>query len=251
LIQPVNARAASPGADQSGVAKAGARRLLRFAPLLVLVVVATAAIAGGALGRLTPSALAEHRADWAATAQAHPVETLTLYVLAYAALTGAGLPVAMMLTLTGGLVFGTLEGGLATAAAGTLAAAASYAAARYAFADLLEAQLARRPRLERRVKGLRRRGFWYLLSARLMPMMPFPLVNVASGIARLPLPTYLGATVAGALPSSFLYAQLGSGLGQSLAAGRLRAALAAPAVWGPLVGLAVLSLVPALLQRKA
>jgi uncharacterized membrane protein YdjX (TVP38/TMEM64 family) len=226
------------------------RRLLRLLPALILLALSAAAVAGGALRDLSLSGVAAHRAAWAATAQAHPAEAFAAFVAIYALLTSVGLPVAMMLTLAGGLVFGGLLGGAATAVASVTAALIGYAAARSALSDLIQARLADGGRLERLVQALRTRGFWYMLAARLMPAMPFSLVNVGCGVARAPLGTYLAATVAGAIPTSFLYASLGAGLGDSLTARGVADAVRSPAIWLPLTGLAILALMPTILRRR-
>jgi len=86
-----------------------------------------------------------------------------------------------------------------------------------------------------------------MLSARLMPLFPFAPVNVAAGLARIPLRPYTAATLIGAVPSSFIYSSLGAGLDRTLAAPSA-AALSSPAVLWPLAGLAILALAPLALR---
>jgi uncharacterized membrane protein YdjX (TVP38/TMEM64 family) len=218
---------------------------------MLLLALAGVAVASGLTRELSLERLASHRTAWTAAAQAHPVQSVAIYIGAYALLTAAGLPIALVLTLTGGLIFGTLVGGLATAVACTAAALISYAAARYALADWFQGRLTAGSRMERMVQALRRSGFWYLLSARFMPVMPFSLLNFACGIAHVPLRTYVLTTLAGALPASMIYAGLGAGLGDSLDAGGIAHAAHSPTIWLALGGLAVLSLLPALLRRRS
>lgn len=225
--------------------------LPRFLPAVLLVAAAAAALAGGLAEHLTPAGIAAHRAGWIAVAQAHPAASVLSFVLLYAVLAGAGMPVSLLLSLTGGLVFGTELGGLAIVTAASLAALISYGAVRFAVADWVERRMTPGGRLHEMVESMRSRGFWVILSARLMPVMPFWLINVACGVARAPVRQFALATVIGAVPSSFIYAGLGSGLGASLSAGSIATAVRAPAVWLPLAALAVLSLAPALVRRRA
>lgn len=227
------------------------RRLVRLLPVLGLAAVAAAFFASGAGSSLSPAGLAAHAQDWRHDAAQEPLASLAIYVTAYAALTAAGLPVALMLTIAGGLVFGAVEGALAASAAANLAALVTYAAARSALAPVLVRRLPAEGRLAGVVAGLRRQGFWPILSARLMPVMPFALVNVASGLARVPLPAFVGATIVGGLPSSFIYGGLGAGLGANLSAGDLGQAARSPLIWAPLLGLSVLSLLPVVIARRA
>jgi uncharacterized membrane protein YdjX (TVP38/TMEM64 family) len=225
------------------------RTLLRLLPAALLVGAAAAALAGGLAEHLTPAGIAQHRAAWIALAHAHPAASVISFVLLYAVLAGAGMPVSLLLSLTGGLVFGAELGGLAIVAAASLAALISYGVVRFAVADWVERRMTPGSRLHDLVEAMRARGFWVILSARLMPVMPFPLVNVACGVARAPVRQFALATVIGAVPSSFIYAGLGSGLGTSLSAGSISAAVRAPAVWLPLAALAALSLAPLVIRR--
>lgn len=227
-----------------------ARIAWRLAPLAVLAAAAVALLASGVLHQLSLSGLEAHRAAWQAAAARHPGLAFAEFVGAYVVLTGVGLPVAAVLTLTAGVLFGALVGGLAAVAGSTGAALITYAAARSSLGPWLRDHLARTPRLARLVDSLRARGFWVILSARLMPIMPFPLVNLACGLAEVPFATYATATLAGALPASLIYAAVGAGLAETLTAGRLEQAIRAPTVWGPLLALAVLALLPVLLRGR-
>ena len=225
-------------------------RLARYIPAVVLVAIALAVVASGALQGLSLESIQAQRAGWTATAQAQPALSLAVFVVSYAILAGAGLPVAMMLTLISGLVFGAFLGGLATAAGATAAALLTYAAARHALADWLQRWIPGGGRIEGLVETLRTGGFWYLVSARMMPWLPFNLVNFACGVAKVPAGRYALATVTGAVPTSMVYAGLGAGLGDSLSAGEVGAAFRSPILYLSLTGLAVLALLPALVRRQ-
>lgn len=226
------------------------RPIVRLLPVFGLAIVAVAFFASGAGAHLSPAGLAANAQGWRLAAAREPLVSLAIYVTAYAALTAAGLPVALMLTIAGGVVFGAVEGALAACAAANLAALITYAAARSALAPVLVRRLPADGRVAALVEALRRRGFWPILSARLMPVMPFALVNVASGLARVPLPAFVGATIVGGLPSSMIYGGLGAGLGANLSAGDLGQAARSPLIWGPLLALSVLSLLPVALTAR-
>jgi uncharacterized membrane protein YdjX (TVP38/TMEM64 family) len=92
--------------------------------------------------------------------------------------------------------------------------------------------------------GFSRDAFAYLLALRLMPVAPFFAVNLAAGLARIRLRTFVLATLIGSAPSAFIFATLGAGLGGMF---RRHARLGAnlllqPQIAGPLVALAALSL---------
>ena len=162
----------------------------------------------------------------------------------YAITTGACLPVALTLSLASGVLFGPLIGGGATMLAATAGAVLTYLAAHSALGAWVAARMRRAPKLDDFIKKAQAHPFPIMLAARLMPLFPFAPVNVAASLAGIPLRAYAAATLIGVIPSSFIYASVGAGLGSALAdPGRSVAkALASPALIWPLAGLAVLSL---------
>ena len=228
------------------------RQLMRrSAPLAGLVAVAVAAYLTGVLHMLTPAALGREQASLREAFAAAPVASLLLYVAGYAVLTGACLPVAMVLSLTGGAIFGVWIASPAVLLGATGGALMTYAAARSAFAPLLRARAERDPRLQDLVQGFERNAFTYVLLLRFVPMAPFAMVNVAAGLAAAPLRAYALATLVGGVPTSLLYTSLGAGLGAALQSREaLNRALYSPALLGPLAALTGLSLLPLLLRRR-
>lgn len=217
----------------------------RYGPLLALAGLAVAADRSGLLGQLNAQGFGRRAAQLQGLAQQSPLEALVAYVAVYALATGACLPVALLLTLSGGLVFGTWVGGSATVVGASCGATLTYVAARAAFAPSLIGRAQRDARLQRVMQGFGRNAFGYVLALRLIPFFPFPLVNIGAGLAAAPLRAYALATVLGVVPTSLIYASLGAGLGQSIRSPHvLHAALHAPGVLIPLVGLSLLSLLP-------
>ena len=224
----------------------GLRLLIRRgAPLAGLLAVALVAYLTGVLHMLTPTALGREQTALHAAFTAAPAASLLLFVAAYAILTGACLPVAMVLSLTGGAVFGVWIASPAVLLGATGGALLTYAAARSAFAPLLRARAARDMRLQGLIDGFERRAFTYVLMLRFVPMAPFALVNVAAGLAAAPLRAYALATLVGGIPTSLLYTSVGAGLGAALQSPEaLDKALYSPALLAPLAALAVLGLLP-------
>ncbi|MEA2371273.1 MAG: hypothetical protein QOH12_1667 [Solirubrobacteraceae bacterium] len=138
-----------------------------------------------------------------------------VFVVLYAGLTMASLP-GPVLAGAGGLLFGTLEGGLLALAGAVIGAVLAFTLARYVAGDLVE-------RIGgRRVRGVAdwvgRRGLRSMVLARAAPGMPFAAVSYAAGLTRVRLRTFALATGVVALPRTFAYAAVGGGLrrGESL-----------------------------------
>ena len=220
----------------------------RFLPLVVLIALA---LAGFALVRgIGWDSLARHQnelADWVAR---HPIASAALYLLAYVLTAALSLPQAALLTAAGGLLFGSVLGCLLTVVGATLGAVILLLVVRSTFARTLERH---RDRVPAHVQDrLARDGFSYLLALRLLPLVPFWIVNLAAAVAGIRLAVFVPATLLGIAPASFIISSIGAGLGGILAEGRTPdlSVLFSARILLPLIGLALLSLLPALFRRK-
>jgi len=212
----------------------------RLVPLALLVVALIAFIAAGGYQYLSFAALAEHR-DWLCSlVERWGIVAALLYIAVYGLLVALSVPGGAVLTIAGGFLFGTWLGALCAVIGATLGATAIFLAARAGLAGL--AQRAGRfvAKLE---AGFRADAFNYLLVLRLVPIFPFWLVNLVSALVGVRLPTYVLATLLGIIPGTFVYASLGNGLGSVVEEPDLAIA-SKPSVLVPIVGLAVLALIP-------
>jgi uncharacterized membrane protein YdjX (TVP38/TMEM64 family) len=149
-------------------------------------------------------------------------------------------PGAAILTIAGGFLFGTWVGGLCAVIGATLGATAIFLAARAGLAGLAHRAGRFVGKLE---AGFRADAFNYLLVLRLVPIFPFWLINLVPALVGVRLPTYMLATFLGIVPGTFVYASLGNGLGSLVEEPDL-AIIFKPSLFLPIVGLALLALVP-------
>ncbi len=232
-----------------GTGKAGGTALRRFAPLALLALGLAAFFALGLHRYLDFAALREHREALAAFVAAHRVLAALGFVALYALVTAISVPGGAVLTLAGGYLFGTVLGSVYVVIGATAGATALFLAARSAVGDALRARAG--PGLRRMEAGFRENALSYLLFLRLVPLFPFWLVNLVPAFAGVPLGTYVLGTFFGIIPGSVVYAAVGNGLGAVLDAGRAPdlGIVFDPAVLLPILGLAVLALVPVAYKR--
>jgi uncharacterized membrane protein YdjX (TVP38/TMEM64 family) len=224
-------------------------RVRRFGPLVLIAVLIAAAFASGLADHLSMPELRARHAQLEAIVRAHPLLSLGAYVGVYCAVVGLSLPAALVMTLTGGLLFGPWIGGLAAAVSCTLGAGIVFLACRSAVGDLLQRRAG--PTAARIEAGVRRDAFSYILTLRLVPVMPFWLANLALGLIDIPFSTFLLASFLGIAPVSVIYAGLGSSLNTLFAEGmrpNLHLILR-PTILLPLAGLSLLSLTPIVVRR--
>jgi uncharacterized membrane protein YdjX (TVP38/TMEM64 family) len=217
----------------------------RFWPIMLIVAVLLLAWWTGVGRYLSWESLAANRAWLAQQVAAAPVASALVFLGVYAGAVAVSLPVGVWFTLTSGLLFGPWLGtGLAVLGAGT-GACLAFLATRHAFAAPLLARGG--PLLARIRAGLETGGFWYLLSLRLLPVVPFWVTNLGPGLVGMRLAPFALATFLGILPATTIFVVMGSGLGDILASGGRPdlGLIFSPAVLGPLVGLAALSLLGA------
>jgi uncharacterized membrane protein YdjX (TVP38/TMEM64 family) len=218
--------------------------LKRFLPLLLIVALLAFAYAMGWHRLLSWQALGAQQTALRARVAADPVLAALAYVGLYTVSTAVSFPGAVVITVAGGLLFGTVLGAVLTVIGATLGGTLLFLAARSAFAPLIArkggALLDRlRPRLERD-------GFSYLLALRFLPVFPFWLVNLAAAASGIRLGVFVAATFLGIGPATTVFASIGAGLGTVLAAGGTPdlGLVFSPPVLLPLLGLACLALLP-------
>lgn len=188
--------------------RAGSGKLV----LALLVGVAVAGFLYFDLGRyLSLDALKANRDQLLAFADANYSTAVAVYVLVYCTVVGLSLPGGAIMTLAGGFLFGSLLGTLYVNVGATVGATLAFLVARYLLRDWVEQQFG--SRLGAIQEGFARNAFSYLLTLRLIPLFPFFLVNMVSGLTRVNVGTYVAATSLGIIPGSFVFAYAGRQLG--------------------------------------
>src|SRR5262245_20769299 len=145
--------------------------------------------------------------------------------------------------LAGGVLFGPVWGTILNLAGATLGATAAFLVARYVAADWVRRKAG--ARLEGLIKGVDAEGWRFVAFTRLVPLIPFNLVNYALGLTRIPVLAYVLASLVCMAPGTLAYTWLGH-------AGREAMVGGSTAIRYALMGLAVLAAMafgPGLLRR--
>lgn len=226
------------------------RSLLRRLPLILLIV---AAVLGFIfLGHwLNFEALAQHREHLLRLRDDHYLLTSLGFMVAYAIVVITSVPGALVMTLTGGFLFGLFPGALYNIFAAWSGAMLVFLAARTSLGHDIAARIANRGgRVARFQEALLDNEWSVLFSMRLIPILPYFLTNLVPAFVGVRTRAFAVTTFLGIIPADLIYTALGDGLGEVFSRGetpKLDVILEPKFLW-PLIGLAALSFLPFLLR---
>ena len=183
--------------------------------LLVLIAAAAAVAAFFALdlGRfLSLGYLKQSQAAFAALYAEQPGLVIGGYFAAYVAATALSLPGAVILTLAGGAIFGFGVGLLVVSFASSLGATLAFLAARFVLRDSVQARFGQR--LAEIDRGVQKDGAFYLFTLRLIPVVPFFVINLLMGLTRMRALTFYWVSQLGMLAGTAVYVNAGTQIAQ-------------------------------------
>jgi uncharacterized membrane protein YdjX (TVP38/TMEM64 family) len=212
-----------------------------------LAIAIVAVIAGlhlsGAGEFLSLDTLRTYRKTLTALVETHPIASTAIYLAVYILATALSVPGAVVLTLAGGFLFGTLYGAAFAVIGATIGAIALFLIARF----LMKGRSldAFGPKAASLGEGIRRNAWSYLLALRLVPLFPFFLVNIVPAFVGVKLPVFALTTLFGIMPGTLVYSAAGAGLGNIFDTGEdfTVGSILTPNIIAALAGLAVLALV--------
>jgi len=181
---------------------------------LVLVVVVIAAIVAYFafdLGRFFSLAyLKASQAEFAGLYEAHPATVIGVFFAVYVAVTALSFPGAAIMTLAAGAIFGLLAGTVIVSFASSIGATLAFLAARFVLRDSVQARFG--ARLAEIDKGVQKEGAFYLFTLRLVPLVPFFVINLLMGLTKMKTTTFYWVSQLGMLAGTVVYVNAGTQL---------------------------------------
>lgn len=185
-------------------------RLMRYLPLAAVLAAAGVALALGWHQYLSFKTIGLNYEALKAYLGNHLAGSIAIYVLVYTATVALSLPGALILTLTGGLLFGWQIAIPATVIAATTGATIVFLVARTSFCETLACRAG--PTLAGLRAGFQENALSYMLFLRLVPVFPFVCINLAAALLGVPIGTYIIGTFVGIIPATAAYTVAGAGL---------------------------------------
>ncbi len=179
-------------------------KVLVFAVVLLAVVIGYT-VFGDAL-RL--SSLAEQESRLRALQTERPLLVYGAALAIYVVVTGLSLPGATALTLVYGWYFGLWRGTLIVSFASTAGATLAFLLSRFLFRDAIRRRF--HARLQEFDESFAREGPFFLFALRLIPAVPFFVINVVMGLTPIRTWTYWWVSQLGMLPGTIVYVYAGS-----------------------------------------
>jgi len=167
----------------------------------------------------------------------HPWATALLFFLAYVAVTGLSLPGAALMTLIAGAIFGLLWGTVIVSFASSVGATLAFVVSRFLLRDWVQARFGHALRAIN--EGVAREGGFYLFTLRLIPAIPFFVINLAMGLTPLRAWTFYWVSQVGMFAGTVVYVNAGT----QLAAIETPAGILSPGLIGAFVLLGIFPLI--------
>ena len=178
---------------------------LIFAVLAVLALVLGLFLSGTSL---TLDSLQDRLAGLAAWRTENPLTLGLIVFAAYVAVVALSLPFALWMTLGTAALFGFWWGLVIVSFASTLGATLAFLAARFLLRDWVMARFG--DRLRGLDQGMARDGAFYLFTLRLIPVVPFFVVNLLMGLTAIPARTFWWVSQLGMLAGTAVYVNAGT-----------------------------------------
>jgi len=140
-----------------------------------------------------------------------PLLTAAVYFVIYVIGTSLSFPGAALLTIIGGMIFGLWVGLLLVSFASSLGATLAFLVSRFLLRDWVQSKFANY--LGAVNKGIEKDGAFYLFSLRLIPVVPFLVINLVMGITPMKAVVFYLVSQVGMLAGTAVYVNAGAELG--------------------------------------
>lgn len=159
---------------------------------------------------VTVEELRSHQVTLSEFYRSNPLVSMAGYMAIYIVVTAISFPGAAVMTLAGGAIFGLVPGIIAASFASTIGGTLAFLATRFLFRDYVQHRFT--DKLKTINKEIEKDGALYLLSLRLLPVLPYFLLNLLMALTPIKTGIFYIITQAGMLPTTIVYVIAGTQL---------------------------------------
>jgi len=188
------------------------KRVKRWLPLILLFGAICAAYAFDLHHGISLESVKEHKEEIQRYGDMHPIIAPLVFMLVYIASVSLSLPIATILTLMGGFMFGLVKGSLMVVTSATIGASVIFVIAGSSLGNALRDKAGS---LYKKIeKNMNDNAVGYLLFVRLVPVFPFFLINIVPALFKVPFRVFFLTTFFGIMPASTVFVYFGQQLGE-------------------------------------
>jgi pyruvate/2-oxoglutarate dehydrogenase complex dihydrolipoamide dehydrogenase (E3) component/uncharacterized membrane protein YdjX (TVP38/TMEM64 family) len=183
--------------------------------LIILAIILAGAIALYQMGLkdyLTLDAIKAQQGNFAQSYADNPLLVIGVFFVVYVVAAALSFPGAALLTLLGGALFGLVTGLIVVSFASTIGATLAFLGSRFLLRDWVQSKFG--DKLKGINDGVAKDGAFYLFSLRLIPVVPFFVINLAMGLTPIKTRTYYWVSQLGMLLGTLVYVNAGTQLAQ-------------------------------------
>jgi uncharacterized membrane protein YdjX (TVP38/TMEM64 family) len=158
--------------------------------------------------RLTLSSLAAQEERLRSFGRENPVLVYAVAFTLYVTVTGLSLPGSVPMTLMTAWYFGFVRALILVSFASTAGATLAFLLSRYLLRDSIQGRFGARLRAFN--EAWRREGAFYLFTLRLLPIVPFFVINLVMGLTPIRTRTFWWVSQVGMLPGTAVYVYAGA-----------------------------------------
>lgn len=185
-------------------------KLKKILLLLIIASVIALFFYFGGQNYLTFSYLQNSQQQLVQWVEQSPILVSVLFFLVYVISTAFSLPGAVILTLAGGAMFGLIWGFLLISFASSLGATLAFLSSRHLLRDSIEARFSQQ--LKTINQGIEKQGSFYLFTLRLVPAVPFFVINLVMGLTKIKTFQFYWVSQLGMLAGTLVYVNAGTQL---------------------------------------
>lgn len=177
--------------------------------LALILLVGISAFFAFDLDRYLSFEMLRERTDFVQNAYAErPLFVAGIFFAVYVLVAALSLPGATVLTLAGGAFFGIAVGSLVVSFASSVGALLAFLVSRFVMSDFVRAKFGERMRPID--EGIKKDGAFYLFTIRLLPVLPFFVVNLVMGLTKIRASQFYIVSQIAMLPATLVYVNAGT-----------------------------------------
>jgi pyruvate/2-oxoglutarate dehydrogenase complex dihydrolipoamide dehydrogenase (E3) component/uncharacterized membrane protein YdjX (TVP38/TMEM64 family) len=139
-----------------------------------------------------------------------PAVVIGSFFAIYVGVAALSLPGAAIMTLAGGAIFGLVVGLIVVSFASTIGATLAFLASRFALGESVQKKFG--SRMAEINKGVEKEGAFYLFTLRLVPLVPFFVINLLMGLTKMKTWTFFWVSQVGMLLGTAVFVNAGTQL---------------------------------------